>query len=91
MHSVLLWRGCVEKLHSLKMGGNFGNELPMHATATQQQQQPPAQIIVQYVHKCPECGSHAEPKPGEAMNEHLAARGDLQPQGLSAAHFTHQH
>lgn len=63
-------------------------ELPTYQMQPQAQ---PAQIIVQYLHRCPHCGNHTEPKPGEAINEELAARGELQPQGISPAQLRHVH
>ncbi|KAK7966149.1 uncharacterized protein PG986_000426 [Apiospora aurea] len=44
---------------------------------------PPAQIVVHYVQNtCPKCGTQSWPQPGEELNEHLASKGDLQPQAI---------
>ncbi|KAI1080808.1 hypothetical protein F5B20DRAFT_95154 [Whalleya microplaca] len=68
-------------------------ELPMYShnhESPQIQQQP--QIIVQYLHTCPHCGSHAMPQPGEDLNAELAKRGDLQPQLVAPPHLPrHEH
>lgn len=44
---------------------------------------PPAQIVVHYVQNtCPKCGTQSWPQPGEELNEHLASKGDMQPQAI---------
>ncbi|KAK8137672.1 hypothetical protein PG984_003165 [Apiospora sp. TS-2023a] len=44
---------------------------------------PPAQIVVHYVQNtCPKCGTQSWPQPGEELNEHLANKGDMQPQAI---------
>ncbi|KAI1852378.1 hypothetical protein JX266_002556 [Neoarthrinium moseri] len=88
VHIVIFIRSCIEKRHGLPVGGTDELELPMHSTTQQQQ---PAQIIVRYVQTCPKCGSHSEPKPGEAINESMAACGELQPQGISPTDLQHVH
>ncbi|KAK6075333.1 hypothetical protein SCUP234_07779 [Seiridium cupressi] len=88
IHTVLLIRACLEKHWGTTLGGSENLELPSYPRPPQTQ---PAQIIVQYLHTCPHCGKDTEPKPGEAINEELAARGEMQPQGLSPAQLMHVH
>ncbi|KAH8203801.1 hypothetical protein TruAng_001978 [Truncatella angustata] len=88
IHITLFSRFCSEKIRGTDLYGDGSIDLPNYSDQPQAQ---PAQIIVQYVHTCSKCGNHTEPKPGEVLNEVLAARGEMQPQNFSPAEFRHIH
>ncbi|KAH8664588.1 hypothetical protein BX600DRAFT_512603 [Xylariales sp. PMI_506] len=77
IHIPLFWMACVEKWRAMRQEDIRAGRINL---SEYPHVQTPAQIIVQYTHVCSNCGTRSEPKPGEALNEHLAARGELQPQ-----------
>ncbi|KAK6832956.1 hypothetical protein PG987_007650 [Apiospora arundinis] len=81
--SILFRRSWVEHEHEHGHGQNPGGGELAKPAYPAPPPAPPAQIVVHYVQNtCPKCGTQSWPQPGEELNEHIANKGDMQPQAI---------